>query len=350
MRKFEIVNLIESLRTIMEHNTEHYQSDFDYDIAKLQNAAGDSRGSRHFLWLCRGFGTWCFEERDVYIRNTHAFSTWSYYIDSSENVKAFAVEIKAVEGKNIIGDLYELDYKAYVEDVRKNSFSPHAVQVVFKHPDECNGYIRKFDIDEYNNNWYSIDQRYGEIESLRYEVPDDWLLQEVLRMVRNTRAENSIPSNFDEYIAAMVKERFHSYGYTHDDMVFTTPKDAYDAFEHKIPVYALKKDNTRKLITCTDEISYHIFHKGIFGMSRDMKNLLDYLVAAPAMKASLFTDDELKQILSLALEAGKSNDLNRTELKILDSLIYKLEKVLPPPYTRVDEQEQQLESDMEAYG
>ena len=95
MRKFANVNLIRSLRQIMEHNTEHYQSEFDCDIAGLQNATRDSKGGRHFLWFSSGCGTWCFEERDVYIRNTHAFNTWDYYNHSSENAKVFAVEIKA---------------------------------------------------------------------------------------------------------------------------------------------------------------------------------------------------------------------------------------------------------------
>ena len=100
--RFENVNIIEALRKIMLHNTEHYQSDFEYDIKSLQEAAEDSEGSRHFLWLSRGCGTWCFEERDVYIRNTHAFNTWDYYNNSSENVKAFAVEIERLQNKAVI--------------------------------------------------------------------------------------------------------------------------------------------------------------------------------------------------------------------------------------------------------
>jgi len=51
----------------------------------------------------------------------------------------------------------------------------------------------------------------------------------------------------------------------------------------------------------------------------------------------LFTDDKLRQIFSLALEAGKFNNLNWTELKIADSLCYKPEKVLPPPYAYIAE-------------
>ena len=161
-------------------------------------AAEDSRGSRNFLWLSRGCGTWCFEERDVYIRNTHAFNTWDYYNHSSENVKAFAVEIEELQGKNIVGHVFELDYRAHIEDVRKNCFNAQSVETVFKHPDSSNGYIRRFDIDEYNNNWYSIGQRYGEIETLRYQVGDEQRLQDVLCKARQIRILNTAAGNLDE--------------------------------------------------------------------------------------------------------------------------------------------------------
>lgn len=128
--RFENVNVFETLRQIMLHNTEHYQSDFEYDIASLQKAAEDSCGSRCFLWLSRRCGTWCFEERAVYIRNTHAFNTWDYYNYSSENVKAFAVEIEALQGKAVMGHVYELDHKAHIGDVRKNCFNAQVVRMM----------------------------------------------------------------------------------------------------------------------------------------------------------------------------------------------------------------------------
>lgn len=329
--RFEYINVIEALRKIMLHNTEHYQSDFEYDIARLKKAAEDSGGNRCFLWLSRGFGTWCFEERDVYIRNTHAFNTWNYYNHSSENVKAFAVEIEGVKDKAIVGHVFELDYRAHIEEVRKNCFNAQTVEAVFKHPDSNNGYIRRFDIDEYNNNWYSIGQRYGEIETLRYQVGDERRLQDVLCKARQIRIMNTVAGNLDEYVDKMVKERFHSYGYTRDDMVFTTPGDAFDALKHKVPVYMLSKDNTKEPVISTDEISYHILHKGIFGMAPGDKRLLEYLLALPDSKTELFNQTELQQIYTLAIAAGQSGDMDKAALKTIETIVYKLDMALPAP-------------------
>lgn len=330
-KRFENVNVIETLRKIMLHNTEHYQSDFEYDIARLQKAAEDSRGSRNFLWLSRGFGTWCFEERDVYIRNTHAFNTWDYNKFSNENVKAFAVEIEALQDKAVIGHVFELDYKAHIEDVRKSCFNAQSIVVASRHPDGNGRCIRSFNVDEYNNNWYSIGQRYGEIETLRYEVDDEQRLQDVLCKARQIRIINSVAGNLDEYIAAMVKERFHTYGYTQDDMVFTTPGDAFDALEHKVPSYMLSKDNTREPVISTDEISYHIFHKGIFGMAPEDKRLLEYLIALPENRAELFNRTELNQIYTLAIAAGQSGELDKAALETIETIVHKLDSVLPAP-------------------
>lgn len=253
-----------------------------------------------------------------------------YYYDS-ENVKAFAVEIEALQDKAVVGHVFELDYKTHIEDVRKNCLNAQSVDAVFKHPDSNNGYIRRFDIDEYNNNWYSIGQHYGEIEILRYEVGDEQRLQDVLFKARQIRIMNTTTGNLDEYIAAMVKERFHSYGYTRDDMVFTTPGDVFDALKHKVPVYLLSKDNIREPVTSTDEISYHIFHKGIFGMTPEDKRLLEYLLALPENRAELFNRTELNRIYTLAIAAGQSGELDKAGLETIETIVHKLDRVLPAP-------------------
>lgn len=346
MMRFENVNIIEALRKIMLHNTEHYQSDSEYDIKSLQEAAEDSEGSRHFLWLSRGCGTWCFEERDVYIRNTHAFNTWDYYNNSSENVKAFAVEIERLQNKAVIGHIFELDYRAHIEDVRKNCLNAQAVEVVFKHPDSSNGYIRRFDIDEYNNNWYTIGQRYGEIETLRYQVSDEFKLQTILNRARQARILESAAGNLEQCVGAMVKERFHAYGYTCDDMVFATPRDAFDALERKVPIYMLTRDNSCEPAISTDEISYHTLHKGIFGMAAEDKRLLEYLLALPENRAELFNGTELQQIYSLALAAGQSGETNKAALKTVETIVHKLDRVLPY-LPDVEENVQELDKEME---
>ncbi len=60
---FQNVDVLETLQKIMEHNTSFFQTDFSYDREMLREAAGDRNAPRHFLWMSRKGGTWCFPER-----------------------------------------------------------------------------------------------------------------------------------------------------------------------------------------------------------------------------------------------------------------------------------------------
>ena len=66
MQKFENVDLIDTLRQIMQAHTQYYKQDFKYDIDAIQKAAmSDNAEDRNMLWLSRTHGTHCFFEKDV---------------------------------------------------------------------------------------------------------------------------------------------------------------------------------------------------------------------------------------------------------------------------------------------
>ena len=58
MQKFENVDILKSLRAIMQTHTEHFQSDFDIDIKTLKQAAkSPNPEDKKYLWICRPAGT-----------------------------------------------------------------------------------------------------------------------------------------------------------------------------------------------------------------------------------------------------------------------------------------------------
>ena len=66
MQKFENMDVIAALETIMHQNTAYYQSDFAYDIKMLRESArSDQPEDKLLLWLSRPSGTFCFRERDA---------------------------------------------------------------------------------------------------------------------------------------------------------------------------------------------------------------------------------------------------------------------------------------------
>ena len=66
MRKYENVDIIAALGAVVELNTEHYKSDFKYDIEMLKDAARNPDSDNdHLLWLSRNSGTECLNMDDL---------------------------------------------------------------------------------------------------------------------------------------------------------------------------------------------------------------------------------------------------------------------------------------------
>lgn len=88
MKAFIGVDIQECLRRVVEENTLYHKADFEYDIGDLKNAIS-VLDSKNFLWVSRESGTYCFQERDVYLTPSYANNTWLYYRGHPEEIKAF---------------------------------------------------------------------------------------------------------------------------------------------------------------------------------------------------------------------------------------------------------------------
>ena len=112
MQKFENVDVIAALSEIMRQNTAFYQSDFDIDKGIIQRAAAsDQAVDKTLLWMSRPSGTYCFRERDVFLKDTRQHNTWRFYGEQTrDKILAYAVELTGTKEDTIRGNLYELEY------------------------------------------------------------------------------------------------------------------------------------------------------------------------------------------------------------------------------------------------
>lgn len=202
MKRFENVDVIASLDTIMRLNTAHYQSDFKYDMDAIRRSV-DSRNQddKILLWMSRPSGTWCFRERDAFVRETEAHFTWDYYRGSKDALLTYAVEIGGMERGKITGNLYELDYQEHAAHIAKKALPAEQVTLTFQ-----NGESRRFDYAEYDGNRYGIASRYGEITAIQYEPARAWELQDLLRAERNSRAKLA-PGKIKDHIRELVDNK-----------------------------------------------------------------------------------------------------------------------------------------------
>ena len=119
MQKFENVDVIAALGEIMRQNTAFYQSDFDIDKGIIQRAAASNQAvDKTLLWMSRPSGTYCFRERDVFLKDTRQHNTWRFYGEQTrDKILAYAVELTGTKDDTIRGNLYELDYQQHFRHV-----------------------------------------------------------------------------------------------------------------------------------------------------------------------------------------------------------------------------------------
>ena len=113
----KMIDIIRFLAGIVEENTHSYQSDFDYDRKRLQDAEWEpSQEDRTFLWMSRPCGTHCVLESEVFMRGTGAHSIWTHYEYEADQIRAFRVVVAPIQTVKMAfedGESYELTYEDY---------------------------------------------------------------------------------------------------------------------------------------------------------------------------------------------------------------------------------------------
>ena len=205
MRKYKDVDIVAALGAVVELNTEHYKSDFRYDIEQFKRAAQNPDGENNrLLWLSRQSGTWCYPERDVYIKDTAAFNTWNSYatilgdINSymssvivQDRILAYAVNIKGIENGRIKGDLYEMDYRDHIRQLSRVALPLHTVTAVYK-----DGATYTLPHKEHDDKHMSLYYQHGQLLTLTPHTEDADALRDVLKDVRDKRDKDASPAVF----------------------------------------------------------------------------------------------------------------------------------------------------------
>lgn len=116
--KFENVDVMDALYSILQQNTKFYRTDFRYDVEKIcKSCESEEYEDKRFIWLSRRCGTYCFKEKDVVCQHTFAAAALDYYEDDSE-ILLYAVEVIGCEEERIMGNLYQLDYRWYCNQLK----------------------------------------------------------------------------------------------------------------------------------------------------------------------------------------------------------------------------------------
>ncbi len=181
------IDVLALLSSVVERYTEFYKSDFHKDICILQNAAWEKNlADRSFYWMSRHCGTWCLKEREVYLRDSIPFSTWTNYADEADRIHAYRVVITGRQEGTIIGDVYELDYGQQVQRVIRDALPVHLVTLSF-----ADGSIMTMLHDEYNRERTVLTARHGEILDITWFPESEAALAKAITMEHRFQARKA---------------------------------------------------------------------------------------------------------------------------------------------------------------
>lgn len=177
-KKYLDMDVIAFLEERMKSNTKHYQSDFGIDTRVIKNAAFSQRKEdKTLLWFSRPMGTYCNTERETFIRDTFAYNNWRYFTEQSNDpIIAFAVELTGMKDGVIRGNLYELDFRSFAEELAKIAVPAQAVEKTFQ-----DGYVEQVPMERSSYPYYvGLVEKHGPIVASRTIPVDTDRLNEIL--------------------------------------------------------------------------------------------------------------------------------------------------------------------------
>lgn len=184
------IDIIPFLEGIVTENTHHYQSDFEHDQLRLQEAMLEvSQESRTFLWLSRPCGTLCVPEREAFIKESTAHITWTHYDYDAKHIKAYRVIVApGQKGDFVLGQIKPLHYGEQVERVKQSALSAEMVELTF-----ADGTELEMPYAVYSKGFHGLVNTHGRIERIHYKPGNEAELARVLQKERITSAVRRRP-------------------------------------------------------------------------------------------------------------------------------------------------------------
>lgn len=170
------VDILSALSQVVQRNTQHYQSDFDYDREALCRAAQEeSTEDRVFYWMSRPAGTWCVKEREVFLLECEAHTIWTYHEAEADHICAYRVTVTGLRDGTPVGLLQRLNYKEQVQRVKRAALSVETVELRF--PDST---AMTLPYREWADHHRGMIEQYGTPERVRYAPKSETKLADIL--------------------------------------------------------------------------------------------------------------------------------------------------------------------------
>ena len=194
--KFSNVDVLSFMSEVVQKHTKYYQSDFEIDKEILfESADKQEQQDKTFVWLCRTHGTWCLQERNVFLKDTREYNTFRFYKEQTkEPILTFIVEVIRITAASLIGNIYVVDYEEYYNHVCTISLATKAI--LFQYERGCRIREAEAIIHAYP------DIEYGKFLSIQHQPHSQKELAETLWREKQER-NCFVEENSKKYIASL---------------------------------------------------------------------------------------------------------------------------------------------------
>lgn len=194
--KFSNVDILSFMNEVVQRHTKYYASDFEIDKEILLEAAEkQEKQEKTFIWLCRECGTWCLQERDVFLKDTREYNTLKFYKEqTTEPILVFIIEVMNAAATSVIGNVYALNYEEYFHHVFTVSLPTKSILFQYEHGCRIRGLEAIMD--------GCPDIEYGKLQSIQHQPHSQEELTGVLRREKQER-KCFIEGNQQEYLAKL---------------------------------------------------------------------------------------------------------------------------------------------------
>ena len=201
--KFEDVDVLHTLAQIVEIHTRHYREDFDQAKELIRHMAESLEGEdRNLLWMSRTCGTYCLNEREVYLQGSSSNRIWNYYHEqTNDTILVYALQLKGIQDGKVTGSIYTLDYHEHVERLKGLTCLIARVAVRFQ-----DGTETIIPYQSYNRQMSALKQAHGLPEALRFLPESERELAVILERERMKRDYHAESGNIGEYLDILKQE------------------------------------------------------------------------------------------------------------------------------------------------
>jgi len=134
MKEYQNVDVLAACEQILWRNHAFCLENLDTLQETMEQAAASERKEdKNLLWLSHTYGSSCFRERDIFLKNTTACQSFLAYDVKQDRVLAYLIEVIGVQDEVLRGNFYKMDYTGLSRHLLETALPAGILRLSYEH-------------------------------------------------------------------------------------------------------------------------------------------------------------------------------------------------------------------------